>query len=40
MWLMSSCHEWIALASILSYYDKMIMNNMDKEAMLEYTTIA
>jgi len=34
---MSSCHEWIAVASILSRYDMMMMKEMEKETMLENT---
>jgi len=38
--LMSSCHEWIADAGTLSYYDRMMKKEMEKENMLEDTLVA
>lgn len=38
--MMSSCHEWIVDAGSLSFYGKMMKNEMEKEAMPKDTLLA
>jgi len=40
MRIMSSCHEWISITSIIVCYDRMMMKEMKKETLTEYTFVA
>lgn len=33
--LLLSCHEWLLVISTLSYHDRMMMEEKEKETMLE-----
>jgi len=38
--MISSYHEFILVTDILSCYDRMMMKEMKKETLLEYTFVA
>ena len=33
-WLMSACHEWFSIVGILSYHDRMMMEEKEKDTIL------